>query len=121
MQHRSWFTTLKWGSANATLMSVSLCLSTMFSLSDKWDPAETEGTLPGELSPQLGAPVGSREWAIAWLKSTPIIKALWKGEEKTQKIEQNLQWGEKEQEEEVYEEAQNGEIDSTTLPDSQTE
>ncbi|MGH0158572.1 UNVERIFIED_CONTAM: hypothetical protein FKN15_069762 [Acipenser sinensis] len=49
-----------------------------------------------------------------------IIKALWRGEEKMQWIEQNLRWREKEQEEEVYEEAQSGEIDSTMLTDSQT-
>ncbi|MGH0178302.1 UNVERIFIED_CONTAM: hypothetical protein FKN15_077148 [Acipenser sinensis] len=84
------------------------------------DPTEREGTRQGELSPQLGAPVGSREWAMAWLKSTPIIKALWRGKEKAQWIEQNLRWREKEQEEEVYEEEQSGEIDSTMLPDSQT-
>ncbi|MGH0114795.1 UNVERIFIED_CONTAM: hypothetical protein FKN15_050966 [Acipenser sinensis] len=87
------------------------------------DPTEAERNHPGERSPQLGAAVGSREWAVAWLKATPIIKALWRGEEKTQRIEQNLRGREKEQEDEVYEEAQSGEIDSTTLldiqPDSQ--
>ncbi|MGH0154851.1 UNVERIFIED_CONTAM: hypothetical protein FKN15_036061 [Acipenser sinensis] len=83
------------------------------------DPAETEGTCPGEESPQLGALVGSREWVMAWLKAMPIIKAPWRGEEKTQRIEKNLRLREKEQEEEVYEEAQRGEIDSTMLPENQ--
>ncbi|XP_058879681.1 uncharacterized protein LOC131737088 [Acipenser ruthenus] len=87
------------------------------------DPTEAERNHPGERSPQLGAAVGNREWAVAWLKVTPIIKALWRGEEKTQRIEQSLQGREKEQEDKVYEEAQSGEIDCTTLlviqPDSQ--
>ncbi|MGH0180331.1 UNVERIFIED_CONTAM: hypothetical protein FKN15_004527 [Acipenser sinensis] len=79
------------------------------------------GNLPGEIvasawSARRKQRVG---YGLAEVNAI-IIKALWRGEEKTQRIEQNLRWREKEQEEEVYEEAQSGEIDLTMLTDSQT-
>ncbi|MGH0150088.1 UNVERIFIED_CONTAM: hypothetical protein FKN15_039688 [Acipenser sinensis] len=36
----------------------------------QWDPREL-GSLQAE------EPVGSRQWALLWLKATPIVKTLW--------------------------------------------
>ncbi|MGH0176413.1 UNVERIFIED_CONTAM: hypothetical protein FKN15_015080 [Acipenser sinensis] len=45
---------------------------------DRGDDTQRDPRDPG--SPEAGAPVWSRQWALSWLKATPVVRALWRAE-----------------------------------------